>query len=105
MAACVFMCRCLCVREREREREGRNRRDMSGMDSQVRRDVKTVDCCVQVISSFARHYKTGEPLADSVVHDMCAAKHLFAASISLFSLYVESALSVCVLPNTSLLHL
>ena len=56
---------------------------MSGMDSQVRRDVKTVDCCVQVISSFARHYKTGEPLADSVVHDMCAAKHLFAASVSL----------------------
>ena len=63
---------------------------MSGMDSQVRRDVKTVDCCVQVISSFARHYKTGEPLADSVVHDMCAAKHLFAAAINLLSLYVES---------------
>lgn len=34
----------------------------------------------RVISSFARHYKTGEGLPESVVQDMCAAKHLFAAS-------------------------
>ncbi|KAK7090831.1 mitochondrial intermediate peptidase-like [Littorina saxatilis] len=34
----------------------------------------------RVISSFARHYKTGEPLKESVVQDMCAAKNLFASS-------------------------
>ena len=84
---------------------GKNERNTSVMDSQGRRDMKTVDFCVQVISSFARHYKTGEPLADSVVQDMCAAKHLFAASVSLFSQHIQSAFSVCVLPNTSLLHL
>ncbi|XP_076453818.1 mitochondrial intermediate peptidase-like [Babylonia areolata] len=34
----------------------------------------------RVISSFARHYKTGEPLPEFVVNDMCAAKHLFTAT-------------------------
>lgn len=34
----------------------------------------------RVIGSFAQHYKTGEPLSDTVIEDMCAAKYLFAAS-------------------------
>ena len=52
--------------------------------------------CLKVISSFARHYKTGEPLADSTVQDMCAAKHLFAASVSGSFLYGSLYWCMCV---------
>ena len=77
--------------------------------------MKSMDLCVQVISSFARHYKTGEPLPESVVEDICAAKHLFDASVSLLCVYVywqmplccvcKSALCVYIVTNTLMLHL
>ncbi|XP_029634269.1 mitochondrial intermediate peptidase [Octopus sinensis] len=34
----------------------------------------------RVLSTFARHYKTGEPLKMEIIHNLCAAKKLFAAS-------------------------
>ncbi|GAB1606399.1 mitochondrial intermediate peptidase-like [Argonauta hians] len=34
----------------------------------------------RVVSTFARHYKTGEPLKMEIIHNFCAAKKLFAAS-------------------------
>lgn len=40
---------------------------------------------MQVISSFAQHYKTGEPLNETVIKDMCAAKRLFQACVSIQS--------------------
>ena len=36
----------------------------------------------QVISSFARHYKTGEPLSKDIVNSMCQSKKLYLASVS-----------------------
>ena len=42
-------------------------------------------CLFQVISTFARHYKTGEPLSEEAVNNMCQSKKLFNASVSRIS--------------------
>ncbi|XP_046573122.1 mitochondrial intermediate peptidase-like [Haliotis rubra] len=34
----------------------------------------------RVLSTFARHYKTGEPLAPSTIQDLCLSKRMYAAS-------------------------
>ncbi len=35
---------------------------------------------IQVVSKFARHYKTGEAIPSDRLEAMCAAKHTFAAA-------------------------
>ena len=36
----------------------------------------------QVVSTFARHWETGEPLSENKIQDLCRAKRMFAASVS-----------------------
>lgn len=35
----------------------------------------------QVLASFTRHYKTGEPLPEHIITELCHAKKMYSASV------------------------
>lgn len=42
---------------------------------------------LQVLCSFARHFKTGEPLPEDTIIQLCQTKKMFSASVSIVRFY------------------
>jgi Zn-dependent oligopeptidase len=42
---------------------------------------------VLVLCSFARHFKTGEPLPEDTIIQLCQTKKMFSASVSIVRFY------------------
>jgi len=56
----------------------------------VLRFVLNKQCCLvslQVLCSFARHFKTGEPLPEDTIIQLCQTKKMFSASVSIVQSY------------------
>ena len=47
-----------------------------------------------MISTFARHYKTGEPLPAQAMEALVKSKKMFTAIVSIVSLYMQNKIFI-----------